>query len=95
MLSITFDPENRLVARGWETDGENRLRDLAAAATTDRDRKELLRTLLEEVIFDLKRAEGVAHLTLRWRGGAITLLDVEVPPVRLLAERRSPLRSRL
>ena len=41
--------------------------------TTDRDRKELLRTLLEEVILNLKRAEGRAHLTLRWRGGAITV----------------------
>jgi DNA invertase Pin-like site-specific DNA recombinase len=110
------EPENRLVARGLETEWENRLRDLAAAemelrrreplrpntpgpeqlqrlqmlgsdlrqvwtatTTADRDRKELLRTLLEEVIFDLKRAEGTAHLTLRWRGGAITLLDVPVP----------------
>ena len=44
----------------------------SAPTTTDRDRKELLRTLLEEVIFNLKRAEGHAHLTLRWRGGAIT-----------------------
>ena len=42
-----------------------------APTTTDRDRKELLRTLLEEVILNLKRAEGRAHLTLRWRGGAI------------------------
>src|SRR5205823_3908434 len=50
-----------------------------AATTTDRDRKELLRTLLEEVILNLKRAEGHAHLTLRWRGGAITTLDVPVP----------------
>ena len=50
-----------------------------ATTTTDRDRKELLRTLLEEVILDLKRAEGHAHLTLRWRGGAITMLDVAVP----------------
>ena len=50
-----------------------------ATTTTDRDRKELLRTLLEEVIFNLKRAEGRAHLTLRWRGGAITTLDVPVP----------------
>jgi len=51
----------------------------SATTTTDRDRKELLRTLLEEVIFNLKRAEGRAHLTLRWRGGAITTLDVPVP----------------
>jgi DNA invertase Pin-like site-specific DNA recombinase len=51
----------------------------SAASTTDRDRKELLRTLLEEVILNLKRAEGHAHMTLRWRGGAITVLDVPVP----------------
>jgi DNA invertase Pin-like site-specific DNA recombinase len=120
----TVEPENRLVARGLETEWENRLRDLAAAetelrrrepqrpnalsseqlqrlrmlgsdlrqvwtaaTTTDRDRKELLRTLLEEVIFDLKRAEETAHLTLRWRGGAITLLDVSVPPFRPMGPR--------
>jgi predicted DNA-binding transcriptional regulator AlpA/uncharacterized protein YndB with AHSA1/START domain len=112
----TVEPENRLVARGLETEWESRLRDLAAAemelrrreqqrpstisreqlkaierlgsdirqvwdatTTTDRDRKELLRTLLEEVVLNLKRAEGRAHLTLRWRGGAITLLDIPVP----------------
>lgn len=59
----------------------------AAPTITDRDRKELLRTLLEEVIFDLKRAEGMAHLTLRWRGGAITLLDVPVPRFRPMGPR--------
>jgi DNA invertase Pin-like site-specific DNA recombinase len=47
-----------------------------APTTTDRDHQELLRTLLEEVVFNLKRAEGHAHLTLRWRGGAITILDI-------------------
>jgi DNA invertase Pin-like site-specific DNA recombinase len=113
------EPENRLVARGLESEWEHRLRDLAAAeselrrraqqqpsaispeqlgaiqslgsdirqvwtatTTTDRDRKELLRTLLEEVILNLKRAEGNAHLTLRWRGGAFTTLDVPVPRFR-------------
>jgi DNA invertase Pin-like site-specific DNA recombinase len=120
----TVEPENRLVARGLETEWENRLRDLTAAemelrrreqqrpsplgieqlkriqmlgsdirqvwtapAITDRDRKELLRTLLEEVIFDLKRAEGMAHLTLRWRGGAITTLDVPVPRFKPMGPR--------
>jgi hypothetical protein len=58
-----------------------------AATTTDRDRKELLRTLLEEVVFNLKRAEGHAHLTLRWRGGAITALDVPVPGFRPMGQR--------
>jgi hypothetical protein len=58
-----------------------------ANTTTDRDRKELLRTLLEEVALNLKRAEGQAHLTLRWRGGAITLLDVPVPRFRPMGPR--------
>ena len=53
-----------------------------ATTTTDRDRKQLLHTLLEEVVLNLKRAEGHAHLTLRWRGGAITTLDVSVPRFR-------------
>jgi DNA invertase Pin-like site-specific DNA recombinase/predicted DNA-binding transcriptional regulator AlpA len=118
------EPENRLVARGLETEWENRLRELAGAeselhrreqqrpssltpqqlkliqrlgsdvrqvwhapTTTDRDRKELLRTLLEEIIFNLKRAEGHAHLTLRWRGGVVTILDVPVPRFRPLGPR--------
>jgi predicted DNA-binding transcriptional regulator AlpA len=58
-----------------------------APTTTDRDRKELLRTLLEEVIFNLKRAEGQAHLTLRWRGGAITMLEIPVPRFRPMGPR--------
>jgi DNA invertase Pin-like site-specific DNA recombinase/predicted DNA-binding transcriptional regulator AlpA len=53
-----------------------------APTTSDRDRKELLRVTLEEVSLNLKRAEGHAHLILRWRGGAITTLDVPVPPFR-------------
>ena len=58
-----------------------------APTTTDRDRKELLRTLLEEAILNLKRAEGRAHLTLRWRGGAITMLDVPVPRFKPMGPR--------
>jgi DNA invertase Pin-like site-specific DNA recombinase/uncharacterized protein YndB with AHSA1/START domain len=110
------EPENRLVARGLETEWEAKLRALAAAeaeltrrerlrptvlapeeratllalgqdvgrvwsapTTTDRDRKELLRTLLEEVIVAVERAEFRADLTLRWRGGAITELRVDLP----------------
>jgi predicted DNA-binding transcriptional regulator AlpA len=59
----------------------------SAPTTTDRDRKELLRTLLEEVSLNLKRAEGHAHLTLRWRGGAITMLDVAVPRFKPMGPR--------
>src|SRR6266446_7338425 len=58
-----------------------------AATTTDRDRKQLLRTLLDEVALNLKRAEGHAHLTLRWRGGAITMLDVSVPRFKPMGPR--------
>ena len=66
---------------------KNRIRSLGsdlrkvwtASTTTDRDRKELLRTLLEEVIVAVDRAEYRAHLTLRWRGGALTELDLSLP----------------
>lgn len=51
----------------------------AAPTTTDRDRKELLRTVLEEVIITVQRDEFRAHLTLRWKGGLITDCDVHLP----------------
>jgi DNA invertase Pin-like site-specific DNA recombinase len=110
------EPENRLVARGLETEWENRLRDLSVAeaelhrreqqqpppigqdqrqrivalgsdlqqvwnapTTTDRDRKELLRTLLEEVIIAVDRTEHRAHLTLRWCSGTLTTFDFSLP----------------
>jgi len=110
------EPENRLVARGLETEWENRLRDLAAAeeerrrreqhqarrlspdeierlrtlgadlrqvwtapTTTDRDRKELLRTLLEEVIISIAKTPPRAQVRLRWKGGAITSLEIPLP----------------
>ena len=110
------EPENRLVARGLETEWEKRLRDLAAAeaelmrrvqqrpcaltqegknklralgadlrrvwaapTTADRDRKELLRALLEEVIVAVDRPGQSAHLTLRWHGGMLTEVDLSLP----------------
>jgi DNA invertase Pin-like site-specific DNA recombinase len=54
----------------------------AAPSTTDRDRKELLRTLVEEVIVDVNRETENAHLLLRWRGGLVTELDVHLPRSR-------------
>jgi DNA invertase Pin-like site-specific DNA recombinase/uncharacterized protein YndB with AHSA1/START domain len=51
----------------------------AAATTTDRDRKQLLRTLIEEVILDVEREQRRATVTLRWHGGAITELAVPLP----------------
>jgi predicted DNA-binding transcriptional regulator AlpA len=110
------EPENRMVARGLESQWEKRLRDLAAAdaelerrqqlrpralsqeeknrmralgsdlrnvwtapTTTDRDRKELLRTLLEEVIVTVDRPAHQAHLTVRWRGGKLREIDLPLP----------------
>jgi hypothetical protein len=110
------DPDNRLVARGLETEWNTALGALAdaqaelarrqaarpavltdheraqvlalgddlgqvwsAPTTTDRDRKQLLRTLLEEVNITVRRdaAEPHAELVLRWKGGAIG--DLIVP----------------
>ncbi len=104
------------MARGLETEWENRLRDLSVAeaelhrreqqqppplgpeqrqrvhaigadlqqvwtapTTTDRDRKELLRTLLEEVIINVDRTEHRGQLTMRWRGGTLTTIDLSLP----------------
>lgn len=62
--------------------GENLQRVWRAPSTTARDQKELLRALLEEVIIADHRDEYRAHLTLRWRGGAFTELDVHRPRSR-------------
>ena len=53
-----------------------------APTTTARDRKELLRALIEEVILSVDRSQSAAHLTLRWKGGALTDLDVPLPRSR-------------
>ena len=60
----------------------------SAATTTDKDRKQLLRTLLDEVGISVHRDhdQGRADLVLRWKGGAITELSVPLkrkPPQRL------------
>ena len=59
-----------------------------APTTTDKDRKQLLRTLLEEVNITARRDDPDPHarLILRWKGGAITELAIPVkrkPPRRL------------
>jgi DNA invertase Pin-like site-specific DNA recombinase len=53
-----------------------------APTTTSRDRKELLGALIEEVILSVDRDEPAAHLTLRWKGGALTDIDVPLPRSR-------------
>ena len=47
-----------------------------APTTTARDRKELLRSLLEEVKINVLTDEGKAHLVLCWKTSAVTELDV-------------------
>jgi hypothetical protein len=49
-----------------------------APTTTHRDRKELLRFLIEDVIISVNREQARALLTLRWRGGLFTEIDVEL-----------------
>jgi DNA invertase Pin-like site-specific DNA recombinase len=58
-----------------------------APTTTARDRKELLRTLIEEVTLDVDRGEAAAHLVLRWRGGALSRFTVALPRSRPAAVR--------
>ena len=72
----TLTPEEReqLLALGSDLG-----RVWSAPTTTDRDRKQLLRCLIEEVILDVNRAQRRATVTLRWRGGALTELAVSLP----------------
>ena len=53
-----------------------------APTTSPRDKKELLRTALEEVIVSVQSQERRAHLTLRWRGGALTGTTLDLPRLR-------------
>lgn len=57
-----------------------------AATTTDHDRKQLFRSLLESVVIHLDRdaATPAAQLVLQWRGGLITELSIS------LSRRRTP-----
>jgi len=47
--------------------------------TTDRDRKELLHLMLDEVVVAVTRAKAQARLTLRWHGGLLSEIDVPLP----------------
>jgi len=72
----TLSPQERVQILALGTDLP---RVWSAPTTTDRDRKELLRSLLEEVIVSVAKDEYRAALTLRWKGGAITDLVVALP----------------
>jgi hypothetical protein len=72
----TLSPQER---QRLEAVGADLERVWNAPTTTDHDRKGLLRNLLVEVVVAVDRAQACARLTLRWRGGAITPLDVPLP----------------
>jgi DNA invertase Pin-like site-specific DNA recombinase len=72
----TLSPQER---QRLETLGTDLEQVWNAPTTTDRDRKGLLRSLLEEVVVAVNRERASARLTLRWRGGAITTLEIPLP----------------
>jgi len=49
-----------------------------AHTTSDRDRKELLRTLISDIILTVHSAERRADVEIRWEGGANTQLTVQL-----------------
>lgn len=77
-------PEERQTIRSLGSDLE---RAWSMPTTDDRDRKELLRTLVEEVNVALDPEKSKAHLKLRWRGGATSELDVPLIKRRIPALR--------
>jgi predicted DNA-binding transcriptional regulator AlpA len=72
--TLTADERSRVLALGADL-----INVWQAPTTSPRDKKELLRTLLEEVIISVHKNESRTHLTLRWRGGALTELDLDTP----------------
>jgi len=74
---ITQQERNRLLSLGPDL-----LSLWNANTTTPRDRKELLRTLIDEAIVKVDRDAFAAHLTLRWKGGALTEIDLALPRSR-------------
>ena len=53
-----------------------------ASTTTARDRKDLLRTLIDDVIVKVERQALCAQLTVCWKGGALTEIDLSLPRSR-------------
>jgi predicted DNA-binding transcriptional regulator AlpA len=72
--TLSADERGRLLALGVDL-GEV----WQAPTTAARDKKELLRALLEEVIIAVNKDEYRSHLTLRWRGGALAEIDLDLP----------------
>jgi len=55
----------------------------SAPETSDRHRKELLRTLLEDVRVGLQGGDGRVRVVLRWRGGVTSELHLQPPRASL------------
>lgn len=72
--SLTDTEREQLLALGADLG-----RVWAAPTTTDRDRKQLLRCLIEEVTIDADKQKCRATVTIRWQGGALTGLAVTLP----------------
>jgi DNA invertase Pin-like site-specific DNA recombinase/predicted DNA-binding transcriptional regulator AlpA len=72
--TLSADERGRLLALGTDL-----LKAWEAPTTSPRDKKELLRTVLEEIIIAVHKKESRTHLTLRWRGGDLTDLDLDTP----------------
>jgi predicted DNA-binding transcriptional regulator AlpA len=53
-----------------------------APSTQPRDRKELLRALVEDVTIKVERDKSSAHLTIRWKGGTLDEIDLALPRSR-------------
>jgi len=81
--ALTTEQRTRILALGSDLDVV-----WSAPTTTDRDRKELLGTLLTEVTITVDRSADRADLMLHWKGGAIT--DLTVP---LIAREQDRLRT--
>jgi DNA invertase Pin-like site-specific DNA recombinase len=71
---LTAEERDSILSLGKDLNGV-----WSAPTTSDRDRKELLRTLLEEVTLSVEREKSNAHLMLRWRGGLLSEIDVPLP----------------
>lgn len=74
---LTLDERRHLLALGSDLSTV-----WNAPSTTPRDRKELIATLLEDVVVSVFREQYRALLKLRWRGGLLTELDVSLPRSR-------------
>src|SRR5262249_12061304 len=75
--TLSSDERGRLLALGTDL-----LKVWQAPTTLPRDKKELLRTVLEEVIISVDKQRRRPHPPVRWRGGALSKIDIALPPRR-------------